>query len=1628
MIIFRPSIGNGVSVVSVDAKGNWFGKSLGNKLVKEVQTPTIPFIKVDSKLISTVDLTAGQQPSTWFYKDVTDFDFISGLAIYRCIYVGAESDVPGDNDFSEIIGTLTSSVSHTSPTTYPSTQTLPEANAYLDNTVSIEMWYEGLYNILSSDNTLSIDDEFDTTRKLDDALTEAGAIWQQVLTLNMTIVPGQYLKIWLKITPSFDRALLDYAGYSYTYSVGDLVIENINKATGRLNVAKVYNGPIDDSDGNILINQILPIQFEYNSIIKILEKNGYSNIFYLDTDNKMKDLIIKQDLDISENKYINYDFSTITGSITGSNDYTFARIIDCLNGGNIQSMNVVSNQLAPYLNRKTIIDIFLSKSDRSDAFLFFNELVSNSDTDYVEKFNHKLYSWNFGVIRLNLSFSNDKQFEDILPGLENIFNMEILDTSEIYILKPNHFATSVIQQDDLYTSLGFDIEDCRVNEKKSFITYIWEKDIVRPKTEIFEGEEIKYVKTYNSLLPKDVNNQVTTIKNRANTDAYLEFENISLVDLDNVNDVREIKQLNDGISYLKMGSCHEKSVNIGESAVSYDIVSEVDEFSTTIGLSIDKDSLVTATPITNSDSVIYDIEYPSNNHLLYQSDFNDYNYPELVYEDVTKTYFEEVSTRNDGLLTTIISNSSTVVPVTGSSTETVEIFLNKILPDENMKNLTQDYAHIVKISGDGNTALVIARNVIQVDDEDNHLYSFESSYVYLYKRCSGTWKRVKEITPKVSGDFTFGKFFLIEDENKVDISNDGNSIVISANASTMDVPVFGPQFSYDGYAVYYFTTSNDWDTYNQTRVDTTLAMNVDQREELVNDLSFGYAVSISNDADRIVIGSPSEFFDYVETDNHGAILNEYRVVDNGAVYVFTVNVTSPVGPAASGQDLTYGAVISGDVPLYFLERIIPNDSSDITVNGIIPDCITDGVYGGKRFGEKIHTNTDGTIISVGAMNDNQQGLHAGAVYAIRTPIDSCVPTVANTFIKVLPSAGYAGQQFSSYAMDMSRDGLTIVVGDANYNNFEGRVHVFDLDWFDRFTSNYVETILPISGFDDRTFNSILRKYGQLVNVSDDGSVVYVKDTYSIRGYSSTGIRGNVARDFSYDKKIVEFDKVENLNAITTQSGESLDMNGIGDVLIVGFKKENVNTEDRLFIQDYNPANYIAHTSASCDISGGNESIPVPYLIDIEQVPHDYIEQEIVGEVDPETIIGNEKQQFVYTNEYKTIFSIHCNGNENVVALTVDYNFYTDTWKMSGLNNEGQSVISTISPNVSLSPYFPNAITINTFRKQVNGYYCGKRYMLTYDIYVNGSLLYSGQTFTFDTTNSYVVTINPAADFSGSLTYWDVRNFLLSPLQYNKIMYGVISNKIWAELEEETLNTTQNTERFETFIYRRNLLLHNIEWDGEDDVVIPIVLQGNGYAVSSDYSSNITRSVFDFSNIDITSLSFGFTYEGSNEVLKWRAEKYDYNKDQLIVWVRLENWQGQRLIMYYGDTSLIKPLPINNLYTDFYGIWLMDDFVTISRLRYTDISIYDGGEALVLGRNGNYYLNQINKQYLFGNQKLYKSNKFDIYYDDIDVEIDREKTVSEFISTNVKLFAPGYMEIRNISSSDPADIESNQVDT
>jgi hypothetical protein len=107
---------------------------------------------------------------------------------------------------------------------------------------------------------------------------------------------------------------------------------------------------------------------------------------------------------------------------------------------------------------------------------------------------------------------------------------------------------------------------------------------------------------------------------------------------------------------------------------------------------------------------------------------------------------------------------------------------------------------------------------------------------------------------------------------------------------------------------------------------------------------------------------------------------------------------------------------------------------------------------------------------------------------------------------------------------------------------------------------------------------------------------------------------------------------------------------------------------------------------------------------------------------------------------------------------------------------------------------------------------------------------------------------------------------------------------------------------------------------------------------------------------------------------------------------------------------------------------MNKITTINRLRYDNINVYDGGEAIIVSQNnGNSYVSEIGKQYFFGNMKLYKSNYFDVNYDDSGVSRQREESVNDFIKTNVKLFSPAFMEIRNINPLNNIILESNSTE-
>ena len=1664
MIIYRPSGGNNVTPVDIDTNGNWLGESLGAELVKEKALRVFPFTKVDSKLISTDNTVPGSQSSNWFFKSITDFDFIRGATTYRCIYIGCESDDPSQVNFSEYIDNIAASVAHTVPTVYPPAYTQSQADTYLNSSLSLSLWYEGKYNIFSSKNTFVATDELDSHNDIESLVTASARPWAASLSFNEYLKPGEYLKIWIKRDCSKDKTLIDFSGFTYTFTINDLVIKNIEKSAGRLNVSKVYSGDLS-APNEIDLKELLSLEVQYKDILKIVDIKDLSNIFYVDTSNNIHNLIIKNYGSISQNKFIDYDFSSVTGAISGNANYAFSRVVECLNG-NIQYFGEIKNELRYFLNTKFIIDILPSnKDDIQNCYIFYNELVSDStDPLYEVKYNHTNYSWNFGVIKLDLSFSNESEFADILSGYNNKRDISITDTVGIFTLKKDYFASSVILQDDLFTIVGYEIEDCKIDNKKTYINYLWEKDII-----------LNVPSLTTSFVPKTKSTEITTVENDGKGEAYLIFNDLSKVNNTDFNSTRQINFLNDGKEYLKMSSPHEKEIKIGTGSVSYDAVEKLDDMSYTIAFNIEESSINTSHSTSIIGETNFNDTFPPHKHLLLDSVYKDYSDFKPVYNTETIYSYAVQEIRQDAIQVQDLNPYSEVIPLTGNQyTSPYELaYLQEILTPKSIANGSRDFGRLVKLSGDGDTAVIVVPNYNYTNSGHFTQYNVITSKVLIYRRCGLQWVFIREIVPKSYGIFNIDVFLEIPDEEKIDINYDGTQVVISSRANSSElgtITPLGKQFNYNGYVVRTYATLNGWKTYSQQVIEATNLL-PDEQITFASSYDFGYSVSFSSDASILLIGSPGETFSYKQYDSQGVLLNKFDLSNNGAAYLVTthsltaaslVDISASLGLTPSSplwnpildlnqdgiidakdlnmkllslpnRDYIYGDDVSGS-NWNFVYRFIPSDASDMKVGGIsYKDCLANG-FQGKRYGERVRLNTDGRYIAISAKYDSQLYLNGGAVYMYSLPSydTNCIATSLFKEIKVFTKNEYLDMNFSGYAMELSKDGSTLFVGCPNELSQTGLAHLFNtFDWSQISQYPYKEVVIvdpePMAN----------GNFGVGIKLNQDASILFIKNNFFIKQLSG--------EDFSYQRRYFEFNKIPNP---LTESGNSFDISDDATTVIIGIVRTDFTEDNRVFIFDEHPEIKNLVVSVNCPTTGTSGtpgssatsgspanpiiisdlySIPIYYLTEVNYIPTTHDIQVLVDELLPQTIIGLERQSKVYKDSYMGVLRLHCNGNQDVYALDITYNFFQKEWVLNYFNNKAQQVtVDILESGIILSPNYTNVITVNTTRKQVNGYYCGKRYFINFEICVNGRSLFKDSSYTFDTTNTYTTTFNQTNSFSAGLTYIEVRDYLEKAEVYNKALSIIYSNVYWAKLETEHANT--HSERgFENFIYKRQISFNSLPWENKETIVVPIVLQGNAYSVDSKYNTQITRSLFDFSKIDTASPSFAFGYEGGSKPLSWIIDDYDSDKDTMVIWVKLEEWNGQKLVLYYGDLEYIKTTKLMNPFDECFATWRMIKLTTINRLRYDNTMVYNGGEAIIVSQNDSVNtITQIDKQYMLGNANLYKSNKFDVAYDDSGVRREREQKVKDFIATNVKLFAPGFMEIRDIVPLNDLLVESNSI--
>ena len=355
MLVYRPSRGN--DSVTLTYTGEWAGLSLGREIViKDKFGPSDYFLWYQADLSSD---------STWFYKPVTNLDFTTGLTYYRAIYIGPHEK----ENLQEYIGTISSSV-----TTCTSGSSTPD--------VEVSMWAEGIFTTISSKQSILLDNEFDTTGKLQNGTFSTS------LPINQTLTVGQWLKIWVKISVPINLSLVDIENLCYTLSVGSLSIK-INKAISRLSLSRVFHGNLVNDD--ITTKELIPTINEMGKIHKVINlEPNQTHIFYNTVDGDFHNLIVERHNNAYDNKFIDVNASPVTGPITGFD--TFSDSLKAV-------QDVFTCMVSGDLNQKYIVDIFASKlPDRSYFYIFYNQLSKFDDglTVSTSSETYSRYDANYG--------------------------------------------------------------------------------------------------------------------------------------------------------------------------------------------------------------------------------------------------------------------------------------------------------------------------------------------------------------------------------------------------------------------------------------------------------------------------------------------------------------------------------------------------------------------------------------------------------------------------------------------------------------------------------------------------------------------------------------------------------------------------------------------------------------------------------------------------------------------------------------------------------------------------------------------------------------------------------------------------------------------------------------------------------------------------------------------------------------------------------------------------------------------------------------------------------------------------------------------------------------------------------
>ena len=492
MLVYKPSTGNLTTKVSIDRENRWFGKSLGGPIIDYIYENKFPNKKIFSDL---------SNESNWFFNPITDWDIINGSTTYRSMYIGAserhpESEIIGNFspkitftnniEFSDIyelicdtetvdttgVGTTGTTGTDTIDTTGVGTTGTTGTSGVedlLSQFIEIDFAIEGVFNNFTGKNTIVLDDEKDSTNKLN------GMVWKKESNLDRKLLSGEYYKIWFRIRVKNNTKFLNTINFNLILYLGSIYF-TIPRINGRLTLSNVYQ--CDLNDDKFLLREFLPYSFCYDEVIKSYSFNDLFFIVYF-YQNKLKLLSIKTDTNINNNKYLEINLSENIDKLVIEDDLNYTDDI----------VEPISKT-----DKKYFSDIVKSHIDRNFLYLFYNILTEKEQEDY---YGYDKYKWSFGVVNVDLSNINEKTFENIESGYNNrgFYNNDYFIDFKIL---DDRFLLQVETEKDLIYLLNDDYEN---NEKE--ITYIWEGDILSQRINPQKGNigflSKKTIKSMNKL-------------------------------------------------------------------------------------------------------------------------------------------------------------------------------------------------------------------------------------------------------------------------------------------------------------------------------------------------------------------------------------------------------------------------------------------------------------------------------------------------------------------------------------------------------------------------------------------------------------------------------------------------------------------------------------------------------------------------------------------------------------------------------------------------------------------------------------------------------------------------------------------------------------------------------------------------------------------------------------------------------------------------------------------------------------------------------------------------------------------------------------------------------------------------